>query len=390
MAKTKKFPLDRRDFLRGAATGAAALAAQAATALAQQAAASATAGAAAEAAPGRAGADFMVDVVKSIGFEYIFAMPGASFAGFHESVINYGGNKSPEFITCMHEESSVAMANGYAKIEGKPAMVCAHGTVGLQHAAMAIYDAYCDHTPVYIILGNSLDATERRSEVIWAHSVQDASSMVRDFIKWDDTPQSLPHFAESAMRAYKVCMTPPMGPTIIVADTEMQERAIPAGTNQRIPKLAMSTPPAGDPAAVAAAAKMLVAADNPVLVAGRCARTTEGMKLLVELAETLQASVIDQHRRMNFPTRHVLNQTLRAEPGGKPIPVPAAMGADVIVGLESEDFFHTVAQARRSSTPKMITINSGDLFLHGNYQNFQRYSEPDLSIAADAEATFPR
>jgi thiamine pyrophosphate-dependent acetolactate synthase large subunit-like protein len=389
LAKSKKFSFDRRDFIRGAATGAGFLAAQATSALAQQVAAPATAGAAAEGGSGRPGSDFMVDVVKSLDFEYIFAMPGSSFAGFHESILNYGGNKSPEFITCMHEESSVAMANGYAKIEGKPVLVCAHGTVGLQHAAMAIYDAFSDHTPIYIMLGNTLDATERRNEVIWAHSVQDASSMVRDIIKWDDTPQSLPHFAESAVRAYKICMTPPMGPTIIVADTEMQERPIPAGTSQRIPKLARSTPPAGDPAAVAEAAKLLVAAENPVLVASRCARTPEGMKLLVELAETLQASVIDQHRRMNFPTRHVLNQTLRTSPGAEPIAVPAAWGADVILGLESDDFYHTVEQAKQRGTPKLITVNSGDLFLHGNYQNFQRYSEADLSIAADAQATLP-
>ena len=92
----------------------------------------------------------------------------------HESIINYGGNKNPEFITCCHEESSVAMAHGYAKIEGKPLLVFAHGTVGLQHASMAIYNAYCDRVPVFIILGNIIDATKRMPGVEWAHSVQDA------------------------------------------------------------------------------------------------------------------------------------------------------------------------------------------------------------------------
>src|SRR5579872_6858744 len=138
----------------------------------------------------RPGADFMVDVLKSLNFEYVAANPGSSFRGLHESIINYGSNANPELLTCCHEESSVAMAHGYAKIEGRPMMVMAHGTVGLQHASMAIYNAYADRVPVYVVLGNILDATFRRSVVEWTHSVQDAASMVRDYTKWDDAPRS--------------------------------------------------------------------------------------------------------------------------------------------------------------------------------------------------------
>src|SRR5207244_13441449 len=123
----------------------------------------------------RTGSDFMVDVLKSLGLEYICANPGSSFRGIHESVINYGGNQRPELLTCCHEESSVAMGHGYAKVAGKPIGVFAHGTVGLQHAAMAIYNAWCDRVPVYVMLGNQLDATMRRPGAEWAHSVQDAA-----------------------------------------------------------------------------------------------------------------------------------------------------------------------------------------------------------------------
>ncbi len=189
----------------------------------------------------------MMDVIKSLGFEYCVANPGSAFAGIHESMINYTGNKDPEFITCMHEESSVGMAHGYAKIEGKPLLAMAHGTVGLQHAAMAIYNAYCDRVPVFIILGNSLDATERGGDIAWLHSVQDAPSMVRDFTKWDDNPVSLPHFAESAVRAYKIAMTPPMMPVVLVADTELQENPLPEGFRGHIPKLTLSSPPRAIP-----------------------------------------------------------------------------------------------------------------------------------------------
>ena len=121
----------------------------------------------------------MVDVLRALGFEYVFANPGSSFRGLHESLINYGGNKNPEFITCCHEESSVAMAHGYSKIEGKPVCVLAHGTVGLQHASMAIYNAYVDRAPIFMIIGNTVDAATRRPGVEWAHSVQDAADAMQ-------------------------------------------------------------------------------------------------------------------------------------------------------------------------------------------------------------------
>jgi len=181
----------------------------------------------------------------------------------------------PELLTCCHEESSVAMAHGFAKIEGKPMMIMAHGTVGLQHASMAIYNAYADRVPAFIVLGNILDVNFRRSIVEWTHSVQDAAAMVRGYTKWDDTPVSLGHFAESAVRAYKIAMTPAMGPVVLVADGALQDEPVSDADRRslRVPKLGLATPPAADPAAIAEAARMLVAAQNPVIIAGRVART---------------------------------------------------------------------------------------------------------------------
>src|SRR5271154_259325 len=170
-------------------------------------------------------------------------------------------------------------------------MIMAHGTVGLQHASMAIYNAYADRVPVYLLLGNIQDGAWRRSDVEWAHSVQDAAAMVRDYTKFDDAPVSLGHFAESAVRAYKIMMTPPMEPVVIVAEAVLQEEPMSEADRRgaRIPKLTLSSPPAGDSGAVAEAARMLVAAEDPVIIAGRAARTPAGLKLLVELADLLQA-----------------------------------------------------------------------------------------------------
>jgi thiamine pyrophosphate-dependent acetolactate synthase large subunit-like protein len=341
----------------------------------------------------RPGGDFMVDILKTLNFEYVASNPGSSFRGIHESIINYGNNKSPEFITCCHEESSIAMAHGYFKAEGKPMAVLCHGTVGIQHAAMAIYNAYCDRVPVYIMAGNSLDATLRRPGVEWAHSVQDAAAMVRDYIKWDDQPVSLPHFAESAVRAYKIAMTPPMMPILLVLDGGLQEDPISpeVTTRLRVPKLTLTSPPQGDSGAVSEAASLLVAAQNPVIVADRAARTAAGLARLVELAEVLQAPVIDQGGRLNFPSRHPLNHSSSAR--------PLIANADVILGLELTDFWGTVNAMRDAilRTPrslikpgtKLISVTALDLATKGNYQDFQRYPEVDLAIAADAEATLP-
>jgi acetolactate synthase I/II/III large subunit len=339
----------------------------------------------------RCGADCMVDVVKALGLEYICANPGSSFRALHESIVNYGANAKPELLTCCHEESSVAMAHGFAKIEGQPIGVMAHGTVGLQHAAMAIYNAYCDRVPVYIIVGNTLDATERRPGVEWAHSVQDACALVRDFSKWDDTPVSLEHFAESAVRAYKLAMAPPMGPVLLVADSELQERPLNADFKLAIPRLTLASAPQGDSAAIAEVARMLVAAENPVIVADRAARTPAGLASLVDLAETLQAAVVDQGGRLNFPSRHPLNQSGQGR--------AAVAAADVVLGLELTDFWGTVNtyrdQLHRSSRSilkpgaKTIAISLRDVGVKANYQEFQRYPDLDLTVNGDAEASLP-
>ncbi|HXI99582.1 MAG TPA: thiamine pyrophosphate-dependent enzyme, partial [Micropepsaceae bacterium] len=338
------------------------------------------------------GSDFMLDVLKTVGFEYAAATCGSSFKGLHESIVNYGKNTSPEWLATTHEETSVAIAHGYAKIENKPMLVCAHGTVGLQHASMALYDAFCDRVPVFMIVGNTAAADARENAVHWVHSSQDDVAMVRDFVKWDDKPASLQHFAESAVRAYKIATTPPMAPVVLCADTEMQEGPIPEGEKPTIPKLPATAMPQGESGAVAEVAKLLVAAENPIIVAESYGRSQAAVDHLVELAELLQCGVIDVSARMNFPTRHPLNQTSR---GGR-----GTVGqADVVLGLEVVDFWgvthqfreHIVSSSRPTTKPgaKIVSISSGDLFIKSNFQNFQRFEDVDLAIAADAATTMP-
>ena len=333
------------------------------------------------------GSDFMVDVIRSLDFDYITTNPGSSFRGFHESIVNYGGNKKPELITCPHEEQAVAMAHGYAKVAGKPLAMLAHGTVGFQHAAMAVYNAWCDRVPIVLLGGNHYDATERRGGVEWAHSAQDAANVVRDYVKWDDTPQSLQHFAESMMRAYKIATTPPMGPVVVMLDGHLQEAEVKENALS-IPAMTPTRRPVGDAGAVLEAARWLVAAESPAIAADRLAHDQDGMDLLVELAEALQAPVVNLRGRLNFPNTHHLSQG-RGE----------LARADVILGLEVNDTYglvnripdrvHRTPRRTAKTKVRVISIGVNDLYLKSNYQNFQRYYAPDLSIAGDAQATLP-
>src|SRR6202020_3000821 len=137
---------------------------------------------------------------------------------------------------------------------------------------MGLYNAGCDRVPVIAIGGNIMEANKRGPGAEWVHAAVDIGAITRDFTKWDDQPTSLQHFAESAVRAYKIATTPPMGTVFLSLDAELQENPIPDAESLRIPKFVSVTPPQGDPAAIAQAAKMLVEAQNPVIVCDRVAR----------------------------------------------------------------------------------------------------------------------
>jgi acetolactate synthase I/II/III large subunit len=387
----------RRRFLKQAVAGAgtaavAASAASGAELVAQGGVAPAKPNEEAKSAAGvieRPGSDFMMDVIKTLDLNYVAANPGSSFRSLHESLVNYGGNKKPELLTCTHEESSVALAHGYAKAAGKPMGVFVHGTVGLQHAAMAVYNAWVDRVPIIMFGGNGIDANKRRPGTEWNHSVQDAAALVRDFVKWDDAPGSLQHFAESAVRAYKIATTPPMEPVLVMADMDLQEDPI-HDKNLKIPKLSRSIPAQGDGAALAEAARWLVEAKAPLILADRLARDQHGVELLVQLAERLGAPVVDLGSRMNFPNHHALCHSERKR--------ALMRDADVVLLLEVADpwgQFNSVSDPHRNQKfvakkdVKIINLSMQDVYIRSNYQDFQRYMPVDLSINGDAQASLP-
>ena len=389
--KRKTGTVDRRSFLKGAAAaGAVAVAAS-------QAARSAEAAQPAEAKSlpsekfiTNPGSDFMCDVLKAVGFEYLAINPAAGFRSLQESIINYGGNKSPEILTCLHEESAVAIAHGYAKACGKPMGVMMHGTVGLQHAAMGIYNAWVDRVPLMVIAGNGINADTRRPGVEWIHSVQDPAGMVRDYIKWDDQPASLPHFAESVVRAYKYMMTAPMEPVMITCDMDLQEDPPHVRRKLEIPPVVAPRQPQGDSAALREAAKLLAAAERPLIVADRATRSQQGVMHLVALAEALGAPVLDLGGRMNFPTTHDLEVNYQRQ--------TVVRDADVILLLEVNDpwnIVHSFSDPYKSTSRvakpgvKLISIGMQDVYQKSNYQDMQRFQPVDLGIGGEVEASLP-
>ncbi|AMN42003.1 thiamine pyrophosphate-binding protein [Rhodoplanes sp. Z2-YC6860] len=396
--------MGRRNFLKGAALAGTAAVAVAPTAEAavpvaklkapgpgpRQIAVETTAPVKDPATQSSSGGDFMVDVFKTLDIEYLAMNCASSFRGLHEAVLNHNNNK-PEILTCPHEEIAVAMGHGYAKIEGKPMAFICHGVVGLQHATMAMYNAWCDRAPVYCMGGNIVEADKRMPGAEWVHSAIDIGALTRDFTKWDDQPTSLQHFAESAVRAYRVAMTPPMAPVLLSLDAELQENPIKDAETLHIPKLGKMMAPVGDSGSLAEAAKLLVAAENPVIICDRLARTPAGMERLVELAETLQCAVIDNAGRMNFPSRHPLNMSFRRG--------PVLAQADVILAIEMNDLWGVLNQfsdrIERSyrrvakKDAKLVTLGTRDMLIRANYQDFSRYQDVDLAITGDGEASLP-
>src|SRR5436853_4166602 len=221
------------------------------------------------------GSDVIADTLRALDIPYIALNPGASYRGLHDSLVNYLGNSAPLMLLCLHEESAVAIAHGYAKVTGKPMAAAVHSNVGLMHATMAIFNAWCDRMPV-LVLGATgpVDATKRRPWIDWIHTARDQGALVRPYVKWDDQPASPGAAREALMRAMWIAQTMPMGPVYVNFDAEMQEAKFaepvsPVEAERFMPQVAS----APDAAAVAQAVALLKRAKSPVILIGRTSRS---------------------------------------------------------------------------------------------------------------------
>jgi thiamine pyrophosphate-dependent acetolactate synthase large subunit-like protein len=256
------------------------------------------------------GSDAIAAMLRALDIPYLALNPGASYRGLHDSIVNYLGNDRPQMLLCLHEESAVAIAHGYAKASGRMMGAVLHSNVGLMHGSMAIFNAWCDRVPM-LILGATgpWDAARRRPWIDWIHTASDQGALVRDYTKWDNQPASVPAAYEALMRAAQMANTAPRGPTYINLDAALQEAKI--GPLPPLPDVTrFRAPPSVFPGeqSVKEAAQLLSAAKNPAMLIGRVSRDLNAWKARVALAEKLQAKVFtDIKTPAAFPTDHPLH-----------------------------------------------------------------------------------
>ncbi|HLB29077.1 MAG TPA: thiamine pyrophosphate-binding protein, partial [Dehalococcoidia bacterium] len=336
------------------------------------------------------GSDLIVRLLQDLGIEYVSLNPGSSIRGLHDSIVNYGGNR-PQLILCCHEEIAVAVAHGYAKATGRPMAVLLHNVVGLQHASMAILNAWADRVPMLLLGGGGpLDVTQRLPWIEWVHTAQNQGELVRDYVKWEEQPASLAAVPEAILRAYRIAMTEPKGPVYVCFDKEIQERRLdPAISVPPVERYAPPCPPQADPRALEAAAEMLVKARGPVIVADRLGRNPEATAALADLAQLLAAPVLDRLGRFNLPSNHPLNLT-----GAEAEILPEA---DLLLALDVQDLYGAVAPLElRARGPLLkegatvIHISLTDLSLRSWWGGDCRRLFPvDLPIMADTKVALP-
>lgn len=310
------------------------------------------------------GSDLVVDLLRQMDIEYVAMNPGESTSGLHDSLVNYGGNKAPEIILCLHENLAVFVAQGYAKAAGKPMAALVTGLVGVLDAELSVFLDWLDQAPVLLISGaGPLAVEERRPGADWHHTALLQNTLVRDFVKWDDQPTSIEGMSEAFYRAYRAAMTEPRGPAYISLDSGLQMQETPA--DYAIPEFSrypVPSQPQADPAALQRLARALVKAERPVIIADYLGRNPGAVRSLVELAELLAIPVIDTGSRFNMPNTHPLDLSGCGR-GLTSSDRELIAAADVVLGLDVHDFYNYLAMKDKATrTSKMGTAAGAEIF----------------------------
>jgi thiamine pyrophosphate-dependent acetolactate synthase large subunit-like protein len=335
------------------------------------------------------GSDVVAETLRALDIPYISLNPGASYRGLHDSIVNFLGNEQPQMLLCLHEESAVAIAHGYAKVTGRAMAAAVHSNVGLFHATMAIFNAWCDRMPI-LILGATgpVDAMKRRPWIDWIHTAADQGAIIRNYTKWDDQPASAGAARESVLRAYWLANTSPQGPTYINLDAEVQEGKLaaplpPIDAQRYLPQV-VSGPSAE---LVRKAADLLTAAKRPLILPGRVSRDLDAWNRRVQLAEALDARVASNLKvGAAFPTDHPLHIGSPATFATDDL-LAAMREADVIMSLDWVDLGGTFKAMGGAPSATIIQVSLDHGLHNGWSMDYQGLPAVDLFIAADPDAT---
>jgi thiamine pyrophosphate-dependent acetolactate synthase large subunit-like protein len=333
------------------------------------------------------GSDIVAATLRALGIPYVALNPGSSYRGLHDSLVNFLGNTAPQMLLCLHEEHAVAIAHGYAKVTGRPLAVAVHANVGLMHATMAIFNAWCDRMPV-LVLGATgpVDAAKRRPWIDWIHTARDQGALVRPYVKWDDQPTSPAATREALLRALWLACTPPMAPVYINLDAQLQEAPLaeplaPLDIERFLP----DAPAGASPALLRRAAELLRRARRPLFLIGRASRSEDMWKARVRLAELLGAGVLtDLKVGAAFPTDHPLHLAAPSVMLTRDA-IAAIAGADVIVSLDWVDLGGTLKKACGDRTPTIIHASLDHTLHHGWSMDYHALPPVDILFATDAD-----
>ncbi len=339
------------------------------------------------------GSDVIAATLRALDMEYIALNPGASYRGLHDSLVNYLGNKKPQMVLCLHDETAVSIAQGYWKASNKLMAVALHSNVGLMHASMAIFNSWCDRSPM-LILGATgpWDAAKRRPWIDWIHTCSDQAALVRNFTKWDNQPGSVAAAVEALLRGAQLAATAPRAPVYVNLDVSIQEEKL--ETLPAMPDVARyAAPPAVRPGTdeIEAAAKLLSTAKNPVMLAGRSSRSLDAWNARIALAEKLDMRVLTQIKLPSaFPTDHRLHA---APPANRLVPEARKVlaAADVIISLDWLDLAGALKQAfgDKPITAKIIHVSCDNHLHRGWSMDYQALPPVDMYMQCEPEAAVP-
>lgn len=240
-----------------------------------------------------------LEVAAAHGVEYVFGLPGTSGQEFIGTIAD---QEKIRFILALHETCVVSMADGHARVTGRPQLAQVSTLPGSCNAVGALYDAYRDRSPV-IVTSTTVDTRIAGRD---SHTEgKDLVEMTKQFTKWSAEVHRADRIPEFLNRAFKVAATPPTGPVYLALPSNLLGEPIsmenPLAERSRvIPRIG------GDPEALKEAAQLLAAAKRPVIVAGSGIAKSGATEELIKFAETVGAPVVMEPRYsfLSFPTDH--------------------------------------------------------------------------------------
>ena len=250
------------------------------------------------AAPGKVK---LIEQFKADGLDIMFGNPGTVEQGLLDAAEHAPGFR---YVLSLHETVAAAMAEGYARASGGPALVQLHSGVGLGNAVGMLHQSLHGHTPLVVVAGDS----GVRYEGMEAHMAADLVAMARPVTKYATRVTDPGSLLRVMRRAVKVAMTPPRGPVFVALPMDILDEL---NDEPVLPATIPDTETSPGEQAVSRAAALLAGAERPIVIVGDEVALTGAQTELVRLAELLGADVWEaDSSEVNMPGSHPLARGL--------------------------------------------------------------------------------